>query len=498
MHQYAGLQSYITASNGFPIYNSPTGAIVNAGVPYYIYGENPALWDDRRLMQGLELKSDTRGLFDYDLVVSHLLYLSVINQQSSNYGIDTSGQNWDQSGSGWVTADARGVWRPEQEFLGKHEVSFGGHFDQYALRQYFTYGPDWAAFAGNIPYGESRGITQTDALYVQDEWSFLPNWKLIAGGREEFWSTFDGAGLNYVPFPTAAPFPYGFASAWQTVSQGNNYYQSRSVTAFSPKASLSYQATDDLTLRGSFGNAKRFPTVSELYQLQAFTYGTVVNNPRLLPEQVDSYDLTAEYRFGKNLARLSYFHEDRWDEIVSQTFQTVGAPVTGYQNVPKTHFNGVEGAVQLKDVATPGLDVNASVTYVAATVLSDPHYSDPNFAALPWLNYPALNPAGKNYPLIPRWRAKWVVTYHPTEQWSVSGAMRYASNPYALLDNVDYNHATYGAMSGYLVFDARATYKFDKYWTFAAGINNIGNYHQYDYHPFEQRTFFAEIKFDFK
>ena len=69
---------------------------------------------------------------------------------------------------------------------------------------------------------------------------------------------------------------------------------------------------------------------------------------------------------------------------------------------------------------------------------------------------------------------------------------------YALLDNVDYNHSTYGAMSGYLVFDARATYKFDKYWTFAAGINNIGNYHQYDYHPFEQRTFFAEIKFDFK
>ena len=105
--------------------------------------------------------------------------------------------------------------------------------------------------------------------------------------------------------------------------------------------------------------------------MQAFTYGTVVNNPHLLPEQVDFYDLTAEYRLAATsppeLLPRGSLGRDRLAE-----FQTVGAPVTGYQNVPKTHFNGVEGAVQLKDVATPGLDVNASVTYVAATVLSNP------------------------------------------------------------------------------------------------------------------------------
>ena len=126
--------------------------------------------------------------------------------------------------------------------------SFGGHFDQYALRQYFHLRAGLGGLRWEHPLRRvTRHHSDGNALYVQDpEWSFLPNWKLIAGGRRGVLrSTFDGAGLNYeVPFPTAAPFPYGFASAWQTVSQGNNYYQSRSVTAFSPKASLSYQATE--------------------------------------------------------------------------------------------------------------------------------------------------------------------------------------------------------------------------------------------------------------
>lgn len=45
------------------------------------------------------------------------------------------------------------------------------------------------------------------------------------------------------------------------------------------------------------------------------------------------------------------------------------------------------------------------------------------------------------------------------------------------------------AISGYLLFDARATFRIDKTWSVATGINNIGNYQQWDY--------FAELQYDF-
>jgi len=187
-NQNSGVQSYIYNSAGAPIYNSPTGAITNGGQQYYLFGEDPEHQVDRRLMEGLELKSDSHGLFDYDLVVSHLLMLDNVTQQSTNYGIDNTGQDWNQNGTGWITADARGIWRPDQNVLGTHEVSFCGHFDQYMLRQSFSYGPEWTSMVGMVPYAETSGDTQTKAFYLQDAWTFLPEWKLVLGGREEFWS----------------------------------------------------------------------------------------------------------------------------------------------------------------------------------------------------------------------------------------------------------------------------------------------------------------------
>jgi iron complex outermembrane recepter protein len=480
--QYSGVQSYIyDATTGAPVYNSPTGAITNGGQQYYLFGEDPAYQVDRRLMEGLELKHDGGGEFDYDLVVSHMLMLYNVTQQSLNYGVDNTGQDWNQSGSGWITADARGIWRPQQNVLGTHEVSFGAHFDQYKLQQSYSDAPIWTSFSDTVPYAATSGETQTTAVYLQDAWSFLPRWKMILGGREEFWTAFDGADLIYSTPPAGA--------FWGALPPTSSLFPSRSLQAFSPKASLSYQAAQDFLLRASFGHAVRFPTVSELYQYEAFTYGTVTPNANLLPETVNSYDLTGEYTFGKNIARMSLFHEDRWNEIYSQTYLTTVGAETNYQNVGKTQFNGIEGALTLKDVWIGGFDINATATYVASEILSDPGFYDPNF--------PGLSPVGAQYPLIPKWRAKLVATYHPTDRWSVSGAMRYASNSFYTLDNTDLIHDTYTGVSGYLLFDARATYKFDKNWSMAAGINNIGNYEHFDYHPFEQRTFFGELRYDY-
>jgi iron complex outermembrane receptor protein len=48
-----------------------------------------------------------------------------------------------------------------------------------------------------------------------------------------------------------------------------------------------------------------------------------------------------------------------------------------------------------------------------------------------------------------------------------------------------------------VVFDARVRYKIDKHWSTAVGIDNITNKDYFLFHPFPQRTLFAELKYDF-
>jgi len=55
--------------------------------------------------------------------------------------------------------------------------------------------------------------------------------------------------------------------------------------------------------------------------------------------------------------------------------------------------------------------------------------------------------------------------------------------------------ATYQGFQGYLVFDARVQYKHDRHWTVAVGIDNINNRKYFLFHPFPQRTVFAELRY---
>ncbi|MDB5839384.1 MAG: TonB-dependent receptor [Herminiimonas sp.] len=76
-------------------------------------------------------------------------------------------------------------------------------------------------------------------------------------------------------------------------------------------------------------------------------------------------------------------------------------------------------------------------------------------------------------------------------------AGRYSGRLYATVDNTDINPATYQGFEGYFVADARVRHQFDKHWSAAAGIDNINNRKYFLFHPFPQRTIFAELKYDF-
>jgi iron complex outermembrane receptor protein len=455
-------QSYLRNAAAAPVFNTPNNVIGFNGLDYPLFGLNPGSVEYLHLMQGAEIKTETGGAFDLDIAGSSYNILRDVGVTAQRFGVTTLGQARELSGTGWNTADLRAIFRPQQGILENHEISVGGHFDQYELKQYLQNTPSWLSSWSYEQASRSVGKTRTFGLYIQDVWSFLPDWKLTLGGRQEFWLAFEGANENKIGT--------------------TRNYDDRAASAFTPKASLAYQATHDFLLRGSYGNARRFPGVNELFQRLTSPTGVLLNNPDLAPEQVDSFELSAEYDIGKHAARLAFFHEDRWDAITFQTDTTVVPNVSSSQNVEKMRFNGVEGAIRSKDVPFDGFDIDASATYIDTQIVAN-----------------SKNPASvnKDVPLMPRWRAKIIGTYHATDNLTLSVGLRYKSSSYFQLDNFDVNHETWGGASRNLILDARATYEFAPHWTAVVGVNNIGRYKHWLYSPYPQRTFFAELRYDF-
>src|SRR5262249_21764505 len=155
-------------------------------------------------------------------------------------------------------------------------------------------------------YSDGEGITDTQALWVQDAWKILPNLKLTLGGRLENWEATNGFNVNTSTNST------GIITSMQSINQPG-----LSSTNFSPKASLSYDVNKDWNVTANFGEAYRYPTVLELYQ--NVTVGNTITfaNPFLKPEQDFTGELNIERHWNDGRVRLTLFREHTNDAIIS-------------------------------------------------------------------------------------------------------------------------------------------------------------------------------------
>jgi len=450
------VESYITNAAGQKVYN---GTYTINGKKYAL-SMNPDLYEQAHLMNGLSLKSDTKGTFDYDLAFTNYTMMQDRQRAATNYGNDMSGTDKKMDGSGWNTADLRGIYRPKQELAGKHELSFGYHFDRYELIQNTYTNTNWRQGQDQNFSASSGGKTQTQGLYLQDDWKVLTDWTLTLGGREEFWDAFDG---------------YNGKAGSKTA-----YYASRHTSSFSPKASLAYQVTEPLTERFSYGQAMRYPTVSELFQAITSGNSLSVNVPNLRPEDVETYEWSSDFQRNSYGARLSLFQENRRNAIISQLDSSTNT--TYYQNVDYVRSRGVELSGRTNGLWLDKLDLLGSVTFVQSRVVSD--YQNGSYV-------------DKHTPNVPTWRAKFSGDYHVTEDLSVSSGMRYASRAYSNLDNSDWNGNVYGGASELWAFDSRVAYKLGNGFTAALGIDNAFGSKSFAYHPYPMTTVFGELKYDY-
>ena len=452
------VQSYLKDSAGNAFY---AGDVNVNGSKYTLPAMSPGKTDALHIMQAVELKSNTKSFFDWDLSLSDYDYNKDLNSSSKistgNPYVTRTGTVTDLSGTGWTVFEARGTLRPEN-----HTVDLGYHIDDYKLRSITSNTSDWSAMSKSTFNASSHGNTQTQAIYVQDKWQFNPKWALTLGAREEFWEATDGSNQS------------GLVVA---------NYQDKSANKFSPKISLSFEPQPAWGFRAAFGQAFRFTTVTELYQQLANGSNILVNNPNLKPEEVLSAELTAEHRFANGLVRVSAFNEHKYDALLSQTnIASVGTATSYVQNVDHIRTYGLEMATEWQDVIISGLDLHANATWTDAKVLLD--------AAAPSNN-------GHIAPRIPKQLYKAVATYHVNNDLTLSVGARYSGRQYINLDNSDVNPDTYKAASQYFLMDLKANYKFADRWLASVGVDNLTNYKAYVSHPLPQRTLYAQLKFDY-
>lgn len=472
-------QSYLTTATGTPYYGAAAGNVNLGGFRYSassIAGQFSAgKRDMEHQMHSLTLKTKDGGTFDWDIALSHYDYAK--HQERSSTGVPYTtalgggaGRILDMEGTGWTTADLKATWRPEGP-RSPHILSFGVHYDLYNLVSPTYNTADWISGGHGSLFTDARGKTEAKAIWFQDVWRFAPRLRATLGARYEQWRAFDG---------------FNFTSGTAIAQPGLD------KTGVSPKASLAWDAAEDWIVTGSLGRALRFPTVGELYQ--TIQVGTVFQsaNPDLKPEDVLSGELAVERSLAKGKVRVSLFEEHVKDALISQTanYPGIAAPTSYMQNVDKTRQRGIELVYQQDDVLIRGLELSGSLTYVDARILKNDGY-------VPATTTPGATSVGKHTPYVPDWRATLVASYRPDARWTYTLAGRYSGRFYATADNSDINGHTYQGFERFFVADARVRYQVAKQWSAALGVDNLNNRKYFLFHPFPQRTVFAELKFDY-
>ena len=108
---------------------APTSAASRA------FASNEYTWNQTHMSNAVSLKSDTKGMFDFDLSASSYNYLQDIELNPytvtpTGLGFSQNGKITRNDGTNWQNADARFIWRPFG-FDGPQEISYGIHGDRY-------------------------------------------------------------------------------------------------------------------------------------------------------------------------------------------------------------------------------------------------------------------------------------------------------------------------------------------------------------------------------
>ncbi|MBC7414099.1 MAG: TonB-dependent receptor [Herminiimonas sp.] len=182
------------AATGAPVYSSPVSI---GGKGYTLTPTDFSLSNDslQHIMQGLSLKSNTKGTWDWeaagrivDYVKDQQRVATVASSAAANGGAGTIPN---QDGTGWNTLALKAIWRPQGRG-GAHFVDFGLQQENYKLHILKSnIAGNWLTEDAGTLANEVGGKATLRSLYAQDRWVLSPQWQAVLGVRLENWRTTD-------------------------------------------------------------------------------------------------------------------------------------------------------------------------------------------------------------------------------------------------------------------------------------------------------------------
>ncbi|MDD1609969.1 MAG: TonB-dependent receptor [Methylococcaceae bacterium] len=462
---------------------NPNGGGLSANTNYY-----DALFNKNIVVPGsvFGVSTTERNAYNYGL--------SLKGKISTNWKIDTTASYYDAKNHAvssnlnpnhplnqnkgqivdekpwWATYDLK---LATDKFLGRDDLSFmGGYQFNHATLGVKTYSSNnYAAGTTNAVLNDNGGTTQTNALFSQMEWRFLPDWSLMAGARYDIWQASDGHAYDYT-LPATSKLRI-------------QNYENRDASRISPKASIEF-SPNAWTFRYSFSKAYRFPIAEEMFTSQSRLNSQTIAFPGLGPEHGLFNNFMVQYDLPRGYVRANIFYDKVGDEIAN-TQQTInGQTTTTFLPIDQTKTVGVDLTFQQNEVFKLPVDLMLNTTIMDKEITKN-----------------ARNQilVGNQWDRIPRLQINGTVTYHIMPVWDGSVGVRYRSDSFQTLTNTDVASQVMGGTDESTFVDLKTVYKLPVYKNLkssvSAGIDNVFNTNAFENHPFPQRTFFVNASFKY-
>ena len=301
--------------------------------------------------------------------------------------------------------------------------------------------------------GSYNGDSTTTSVFVQDEISATNAVTVYLGGRLDKWET----------------------KGDSTVTTTTTLYPKRSTTAFSPKLSAVYRATEAATLRASYGRSFRAPTNEDMYTTTVFGPTTYKGDPNLQPERGTTWEVGGELRVSANTKFTATYYETQLSDMIYSQ-QTAIAFTKLKINAGRAKIRGVELGSASK--LTNWLELDANYAYIDSKMLEN--VADPLSV-------------GKQLTDTPRNIAGASLTAQQGA-WSGSLGARYVSHIFWQAQNTDVVEGVPGSYDAHTMVNAKLGYEFAKDVKVTLAINNLFNVTAYSYFLLPRRNVTAELE----
>jgi outer membrane receptor protein involved in Fe transport len=235
-------------------------------------------------------------------------------------------------------------------------------------------------------------------------------------------------------------------------ARGDRWDSTKSLGFFSPRASVTWKATEAASLQFSASRASRTPTLNELYR--GFRVGNVQTNanPLLEPERLTSVEGGVLLGHGRASARATAFYNILDNAISNVTLSTTPALITRErQNTDKVTSSGVELEGDLRP--------HPRVTLSLFGAFTSAHYKETP-------KQPAIQ--GNRIPQVPVYHIGAGVIAEAPQVATFSGQVRFVGDQF----DDDQNQLT---LEDYVVVDAAATRPLTRGLQLFLGVENLFN-----------------------